>query len=107
MNSIDPWQTIVTNPWGGVVIPSAYYGHPFYREVPSWVTPSNGETRLLFDGAFIGAEMPSANPPARHGLTAEIAPIVAPATGGITVKKELDANQVLHVEICVDGKCYS
>ena len=25
---------------------------------------------------------------------------------GITFKKELDANQVLHVEICVDGKCY-
>lgn len=107
MNSIDPWQTIVTNPWGGVIIPGPYYGHALYRQVPSWVTPLDGEQRSLFDGAFIGADMPSANPSARRGLTAEIAPIVAPATGGITVKKELDSNQVLHVEICVDGKCYS
>lgn len=45
--------------------------------------------------------------PKRNGLTAELAPFLAPATGGVTVKKHLDEKQVLHVEICVDGKCYS
>ena len=67
-----------------------------------------------YGGVFFGADAPVAPPvviPApesfrRTGLLAEVAPVVAPATGGITVKKELDANQVLHVEICVDGKCY-
>ena len=52
---------------------------------------------------FIGAQ---AEPPQRTGLTAELAPIVAPATGGVTVEKRLDDKQVLHVKICVDGKCY-
>jgi hypothetical protein len=55
-----------------------------------------------YGGVFLGAE----EPPRRTGLTAELAPVLAPATGGITVKKELDDKQVLHVEICVDGKCY-
>ena len=45
--------------------------------------------------------------PERRGLTAELAPIVAPATGGVTVRKHLDDRHVLHVEICVDGKCYA
>ena len=53
-------------------------------------------------GVFVGAEVPQ-----RTGLTAELAPIVAPATGGVLVEKRLDDKQVLHVRICVDGKCYS
>lgn len=58
-----------------------------------------------YGGVFFGAEQ--APPPQRTGLTAELAPIVAPATGGIMVRKHLDDRQVLHVEICVDGKCHS
>ena len=54
-------------------------------------------------GPFVGAE---AELPPRSKLTAELAPIVAPATGGILVEKRLDDKQVLHVRICVDGKCY-
>lgn len=159
MNSLDPWRVIATDPAGNVVVPAAAYGHPFYREVPSWIHygDNNGTTRQLFDGVFVagwldstggnmsdnigaqltglsapgygfyrpyggfrrpfyrpyggvffGAEAPGtpAEPPRRTGLTAELAPVLAPATGGITVKKELDDKQVLHVEICVDGKCY-
>jgi len=55
----------------------------------------------------VGADMSNDTTVQRKGLVAEVAPIVAPATGGITVKKELDDKQVLRVEICVDGKCYS
>jgi hypothetical protein len=151
MNSLDPWRTIVTDPYGDIVVPRPYYGHPFYTEVPSWIhygDPFGTTTRQLFDGAFIGSWVDSntganmtnsigaeltalsapgafygrygypfygpfgpfigaeSQPEPRRGLTAEVAPILAPATGGITVKKELDAKQVLHVEICVDGKCY-
>lgn len=58
---------------------------------------------------FVGADaQPGAVPPPRRtGLTADLAPIVAPATGGVIVEKHLDDKQVLHVRICVDGKCYS
>lgn len=66
-------------------------------------------------GVFFGAEPPAdVTPPVvapgpvlpRTGLTKELAPFVAPATGGISVKKHLDEKQILHVEICVDGKCH-
>ena len=67
-----------------------------------------------YGNVFFGAEgPPDVNPPVvvpgpqRTGLTKELAPILAPATGGISVKKHLDENQILHVEICVDGKCHS
>jgi hypothetical protein len=108
MNSPDPWNPIVVAPDGEVVFPRPYYGHPFYREVPSWVTPRDGATRLLFDGAFIGAEALPSLPAGeqRTGLTAEVAPVLAPATGGFTSRVELDDRQRLHAEICVDGKCY-
>ena len=113
MKSLDPWRVILTNPSGEVIVPSPSYGHQLYREVPSWIHYGNGNGngthRLLFDGAFIGAEAPPSPSPTgerRTGLTAAVAPIVAPATGGISVRKELDDKQVLHVEICVDGKCY-
>ena len=163
MNSHDPWRYIMTTtPHGRIIVPGLRYGHPFYREVPSWIhydDPAYGGTsRLTFDGTFvgswadttgdhmmnyIGAELtalsapgfgfrpwyrpyypyggypyggvflgaesgaPAAEPSPRRGLTAELAPILAPATGGVTVEKRLDERQVLHVKICVDGKCYS
>ena len=134
MKSIDPWAPIVTDDFGDIIWPRAQYGHPFYREIPSWIhyggADDGGVRRLLFDGAFIGAEMerpiplqeptmmrpnthymgaeaPRTTPATpRRGLLADVAPLVAPATGPITLKKELDDHQVLHVEICVDGKCY-
>lgn len=107
MNSLDPWRVILTDPFGEVIFPRASYGHPFYMEIPSWIHygEGNGVTRKLFDGVFIGADVNNTLQP-RTGLVAEVAPIVAPATGAITVKKELDDKQSLHVEICVDGKCY-
>jgi hypothetical protein len=172
MNSLDPWRAIITDANGDVVVPRPYDGHPFYREVPSWIHygDNNDTTRQLFDGAFIsgdlddiiganmtnilGAELtalsmpgygygspfygpfrpyggvffgaetpPVVAPPTvvpgpepsdvsvfvvepRKGLTAEVGPILAPATGGIMVRKHLDDEQILHVEICVDGKCH-
>lgn len=68
-----------------------------------------------YGGVFFGAEAPDVAPPVvvpgsvpqRTGLTKELAPILAPATGGISVRKHLDEKQILHVEICVDGKCHS
>ncbi len=196
MNSLDPWRHIATDAYGDVIVPRPHYGHPFYREAPSWIHygDRNDTTRQLFDGAFIGADLeqsraaangtvsgwvdsiganmtnsigaeltalsvpgygypfgplfrpyggiffgaedappPDPNtlppsdpvtppivipvapptsvapgePPKRTGLTKDLAPIVAPATGGIMVRKHLDDKQVLHVEICVDDKCYS
>jgi len=226
MNSRDPWDLIITDSYGDVVLPRAQYGHPFYREVPSWghyEGDQGGTTRQLFDGAFIsgdpdlmgplapandakagnpdaqrapnnlrqaaargdvqaqqalqladvidreqrkgeasgtvsgwvdiiganmtniigaqltglsapgygyggfgpygyggfgpygyggfrpygvffGAETPPVAP--AKDLTAEVGPILAPAARGIVVNKHLDEKQVLHVEICVDGKCH-
>jgi hypothetical protein len=110
MNSPDPWRVIVTDPFGGIILPRAQWGgHPFYREIPSWVPAADGESRELFDGAFVsgwvdivGGELPS-----RAGLTAELAPVLAPATGGALVETRFDDRQVMHVKICVDGKCYA
>jgi hypothetical protein len=112
MNSRDPWSTILTSPSGEVLFPEATYGNAFYWEVPSWIHYGNDNSthRLLFDGVFVGAEVTPVVvlPPAaqRTGLTAEVAPIVAPASGAIAVRKDLDDKQVLRVEICVDGRCY-
>ena len=122
MKSADPWQVILTDEAGDVVWPLADYGNSLYEEVPSWIHygDDNSTRRLLFDGAFIGAEVPSAGtgdllqtlevaammqpnvnaevpPPTvpggaapRRGLLAEVAPHVAPATGSISVKKIFD-----------------
>lgn len=124
MRSLDPWDPIVIDERGDIIWPRAHYGHLFYREIPSWIHYGDGGTRrLLFDGAFIGAEPPTlettvmrshtgyymgAEAPSvpRKGLLADVAPLVAPATGPISLKKGIDDRQVLHVEICVDGKCY-
>lgn len=116
MKSRDPWNPIISNLYGEILRPRATYGHPFYKEVPSWIHYSGDQSRYrqLFDGVFVGADTKDAGAPMpnntaplpRKGLLADVAPIVAPATGGITVKKEFDSRQILHVEICVDGKCY-
>ena len=95
MNSLDPWRVIAINAYGDVVRPRPRYQHPFYSEVPSWISyggeEEDGATRQLFDGAFVGANYSGAD---------------MSNNKGITFKKELDDRQVLHVEICVDGKCY-
>jgi len=114
MRSPDPWSVMQPG-----FVPEAYYGHPFYREVPSWLTRKDlgapaDRQRQLFDGAFVGADWnrsatmrPYIGAEAQRGdLTTALAPAIAPATGGITFRKELDDKQVLHVEICVDGKCH-
>lgn len=133
MMSLDPWRTIVTDTFGDIIWPRPQYGHPFYWEVPSWIhygddRGAGGTHRLLFDGAFIGGEVSPAKETVmmrphthlgavapvsapggaepRKGLLADVAPHVAPGTGPISVKKEFDNRQVLHVEICIDGKCY-
>jgi hypothetical protein len=148
MNSPDPWRVIVTDPYGGIILPRPVWRHPFYREVPSWTTAVDGESRVLFDGTFVGSwaegdnavtniigaeltalSLPGYGPygpwiarpysygygpfigaqaelPQRTGLTAELAPVLAPATGGVTVETRFDDRQVMHVKICVDGKCY-
>ena len=109
MNSLDPWRVMRSSPPSELmVVPAPYFGHPFYSEVPSWITPRDGEQRQLFDGAFIGAEVPAppARPARRTGLTAEVAPVFAPATGDISARLDLDQQQRLHAAICVDGKCY-
>jgi hypothetical protein len=96
MNSLDPWRVIAINAYGDVVLPRPRYQHPFYSAVPSWISyggeEEDGATRLLFDGAFVGAHYPGAD--------------MSNNKGGITFKKELDDQQILRVEICVDGKCY-
>jgi hypothetical protein len=57
---------------------------------------------------ILGADAPVAPsaPVQRTGLVADLAPILAPATGGISLKTFLDDQYVLHVEICVDGTCH-
>ena len=92
------------------------YGYPFYGPFGPYVGPYFGpylgaeaQTQAVAPPVVVpvppGGSVATADP-GRTGLLAQIAPIVAPATGPIAVKKELDAKQVLHVEICVDGKCY-
>lgn len=101
MKSLDPWSVIMVDPSGDVVWPRAAYGHPFYREVPSWIHygQDNGTHRLLFDGAFVAGDVPTVD-------TTRTLEATMTTPGSITVKKEFDDKQVLHVEICVDGKCY-
>ena len=96
MNSLDPWRLIALDAYGEVVWPRPRYGHPFYQEIPSWLHYGGDDstTRQLFDGVFIGADYAGA------------AMNSTEPRKGITFKKELDDRQVLHVEICVDGKCY-
>ena len=58
---------------------------------------------------FVGEDVPSGNGVLadRNGLLAQVAPVLAPGSGGFTAKIDLDDRQNLNVQICVDGKCYS
>ena len=98
MNSPDPWRVMLSSPPGErMVVPDPFYGNPFY-----------GDT--AYGRSFVGAEAPPPPPlpraPARGKLTAQVAPILAPATDGYTARLLLDHDQILHAAICIDGKCY-
>ena len=80
-------------PYGGVFFGAEAQTPPFPAVAPPIVVPAPGSS--------VAPVAPLKD------LTAEVGPVLAPAAGGIMVKKHLDDKQVLHVEICVDGKCYS
>ena len=84
MNSRDPWRFIVTDRFGGIVIPEARYGHPFYKDVPSWIhydSPAFGGTaRHLFDGAFV-AGWPDSTGDNMHTIGAELTALSTPGFG--------------------------
>ena len=95
-------------------VPGAFYGrygYPFLivgadpetPPIPTATPPA--PTTLTVIPVPPGGSVATVDP-GRTGLLAEIAPVMAPATGVVAVKKQLDPEQVLHVEICVDGKCY-
>lgn len=44
---------------------------------------------------------------ARSALVGALAPALAPGTGPITARITVDGQQMLHAQICIDGKCYS
>ena len=94
MNSPDPWHSMRSSPpYGRMVTPAPYFGHPFHAG-------PNGR-----GGLFVGAEAPAPDAQ-RADLTAAVAPVLAPATGGVQGFVALDSKQCLHAAICVDGKCY-
>lgn len=105
MNSLDPWRVMQSSPPAArMAVPAPYYGHPFYAQRGARAYGVAWPTPTLKD--FIGAEAVQSPGARRTGLTAEVAPVLAPATGGITARVELDQHQHLHAEICVDGRCY-
>ena len=87
--------------------------HPIGAQLTALSVPGYGYGYAFpvapYGRVYFGAEEPFALPQ-RSGLTPPLSPIVAPSistpAGGVLVRKHLDENQVLHVEICVDGKCY-
>jgi hypothetical protein len=91
-NSHDPWRVLDSDQpsdWYGMAIPAPHF----------------------YAVNLLGAEPPRRiaampNPSQRSGLLADVAPVVAPATGGLTAHLDLDRDQQLHAQICVDGKCY-
>jgi hypothetical protein len=113
VNSHDPWRVMLSSPPGSpTVVPALFYGHPFYGDSTTGRTFVGALVPHSFMGPFygkeagmrrVGVEAPSNQ---RGKLTAAVAPVLAPATGGITARLELDDKQVLHGAICVDGKCY-
>jgi len=112
-NNIGAELTALSVPGYGPFRPYGYggsYGGPYGNVFFGQEVPPSGPVSppIVIPVAPSGSpsSAPSA-PPQRTGLTRELAPIVAPATGGIMVRKHLDDKQVLHVEICVDDRCYS
>jgi len=80
-NSYDPWAGMEGDPPGyGMTLPGRSY------------PPT---------AAFVGAAAPQ-----REGMVAELAPVLAPGTGGFSVELRLDRDRCLHATICVDGQCY-
>jgi hypothetical protein len=107
MNSFDPWRVMLSSPPGEqMIVPSPFYGHPFYDAQGTFVGNDLADWIPGFAEALEAAKSGGPVIP-RRGLVAEIAPVVAPATGGLTAKVELDDRQVLRATICVDGKCYA
>ena len=90
--------TALSVPGYGYVF-NTYFGR--FGAAPGYWRGISPYGRVIF-----GAEAPMTLPE-RRGLTASLAPIVAPATGGVLVRNRFDENQVLHVEICVDDMCHS
>jgi hypothetical protein len=114
MNSPDPWRVMQSSPPAStMVVPAPSWGHPFFghgypQGFAGGISPAWEQGFERGTSVFVGAEPPAHGPAIerRTGLTAEVAPVVAPATGGFTVHVELDDHQRLHAAICVDGKCY-
>lgn len=65
---------------------------------PQWVMSPYGPAYI--QGAL------TEPPRERDGLLSQIAPVLAPATGGITASVNLDQAMVLHGEVVVDGVTY-
>ena len=96
MNSTDPWRAMKSNPpYAAMQVPRGSYGRPRVAGELS----GKFERRVLPHARGVYRE--------RKGLLAELAPILAPATGGITFSLDLDdATGLLKATVCVDGQCY-
>jgi hypothetical protein len=85
------------------------YGSPYGALYGSAFRPYSGPPPgygVQVGPYILGADVSPTPSIQRTGLVADLAPVLAPATGGISAKQFLDDQRVLHVEICVDGKCH-
>jgi hypothetical protein len=108
MNSNDPWRVMLSSPPGErMIVPAPFYGNVFLGD--------NTYGRPFIGADLKGEKQMSAAPNIvsqsssvvdRGALTAQVAPVVAPATGGFSALALLDDDQRLHVAVCVDGKPY-
>lgn len=111
MNSPDPWRSMQSSPpFARSLTPSGRQRHPFYGYgyPQGWASDqsSDWEPGQLRGEVFVGAAAPTLPGDQRQGLTAVLAPVVAPTSGGFTAHVDLDDHQILHAAVCVDGKCY-
>lgn len=130
MNSPDPWRSIVGGGGGhhggggggghhhhhgggggrrffggGWGYPYPYY-YPYYEPLyvvddDWWYVDRWGRRFDRWGRPVLGAE-----PPPRDGVLAEVAPVLAPATGGIQAAFDLDRNYRLTANVTVDGTTY-
>lgn len=97
MNSTDPYRAMQSSPPAlEMVIPPAV-------NLPVTV---GGDRILMRPRGYFRTERDDRALFARPRLVAELAPVLAPATGGAHIALELDAGNVLHASMCIDGKCY-